>query len=54
MTNKVGPGEFADSFEPGEIEQIPCSDLNALDKLWLISILAAPELILTATYFTLN
>ncbi len=54
MTNKVGSGEFADSFEPGEIEQIPCSDLKALDKLWLISIPAAPELILTATYFTLN
>jgi hypothetical protein len=29
MLSKVGLGEFADSFEPGEIEQIPCSDLNA-------------------------
>ncbi|MEG4960079.1 hypothetical protein QUA78_20300 [Microcoleus sp. K4-B3] len=32
MLSKVGPGEFADSFEPGEIEQIPCCDLNALDR----------------------
>lgn len=37
MLKNVGPGDFADSFEPGEIEQIPCSDLHALDKLWLAS-----------------
>ncbi|HBK23712.1 MAG TPA: hypothetical protein DDZ60_14775 [Planktothrix sp. UBA10369] len=37
MLRNVGPGEFADSFEPGEIERIPCSDLNAIDKLWLVS-----------------
>lgn len=36
MLNRVGR-QFEGSFEPGEIEQIPCSDLHALDKLWLVS-----------------
>ncbi len=37
MLKNVGSGEFADSFEPGEIEQILCSEFHALDKLWLPS-----------------
>jgi len=39
MLSKVGHGKFADSFDPGEIEQIPFSDLNALDRRCILRLI---------------